>query len=180
MITVPVTAPGPPGFRARLGVHDGIGARRLMAEAASLAPWWPTGSGTPPSDRRKGGAMAAPQTVVDLAEKLAAFDEHWSPKIIGQVNDLHIKAVKLLGEFVWHQHDDTDELFMVLAGRLTIRLQGRDDVQVGPGQLFIVPRGLPHCPVATEECHLLLLEPAGTPNTGDQPESDRTAAGQWI
>jgi mannose-6-phosphate isomerase-like protein (cupin superfamily) len=124
--------------------------------------------------------MAAPQTVVDLAEKLAAFDEHWSPKIIAQVNDLHIKAVKLLGEFVWHQHDDIDELFLVLAGRLTIRLQGRDDVQLGPGQLFVVPRGLPHCPVAAEECHLLLLEPAGTPNTGDQPESDRTAAPEWI
>jgi mannose-6-phosphate isomerase-like protein (cupin superfamily) len=118
--------------------------------------------------------------VVDLAEKLAAFDEHWSPKIVGQLNDLHVKVVKVLGEFVWHQHDDTDEIFIVLAGRLTIRLEGRADVELGPGQMFIVPRGLRHCPVAPAECHLLLLEPAGTPNTGDQPGSDRTAADEWI
>jgi mannose-6-phosphate isomerase-like protein (cupin superfamily) len=124
--------------------------------------------------------MAAPDTVVDFAEKLAAFDELWSPKIIGQVNDLHVKAVKLLGEFVWHQHDDTDETFIVLAGRLTIRLEGRDDVELGPGQMFIVPRGLPHCPAAPVECHLLLLEPAGTPNTGDQEANDRTATDEWI
>jgi mannose-6-phosphate isomerase-like protein (cupin superfamily) len=91
-----------------------------------------------------------------------------------------VKAVKLLGEFVWHQHDDTDETFIVLAGRLTIRLEGRDDVELGPGQMFIVPRGLPHCPVAPVECHLLLLEPAGTPNTGDQEASDRTATDEWI
>jgi hypothetical protein len=82
--------------------------------------------------------MAAPDTVVDFAEKLAAFDEQWSPKIVGQVNDLHVKVVKVLGEFVWHQHDDTDETFIVLAGRLTIRLEGRDDVELGPGQMFIV------------------------------------------
>jgi mannose-6-phosphate isomerase-like protein (cupin superfamily) len=124
--------------------------------------------------------VAAPQTVVDFADKLAAFDEQWQPKIIGQVNDLHVKVVKVLGEFVWHHHDDTDEVFIVLAGRLTIRLQDRDDVHVGPGQMFIVPRGLPHCPAASEECHLLLVEPAGTPNTGELSASDRTAAAQWI
>lgn len=124
--------------------------------------------------------MAAPDTVVDFAEKLATFEEHWSPKIVGQVNDLHVKVVKILGEFVWHQHDDTDETFIVLAGRLTIRLEGRDDVEVGPGQMFIVPRGQRHCPVASEESHLLLLEPAGTPNTGDQAGSLRTAAPEWI
>jgi mannose-6-phosphate isomerase-like protein (cupin superfamily) len=123
--------------------------------------------------------VAAPQTVVDLAEKLAAFDERWAPKIVGQMNDLHVKVVKLLGEFVWHQHDDTDELFIVLAGRLQIRLRDRD-VQLGPGQMFIVPRGVQHCPVAAEECHVMLLEPAGTPNTGDQADSDRSAAPEWI
>jgi mannose-6-phosphate isomerase-like protein (cupin superfamily) len=117
---------------------------------------------------------------VDFAEKLAAFDELWSPKIVGQVNDLHFKLVKVRGEFVWHQHDDTDEVFVVLAGRLTIRLRGREDAQLGPGQMFVVPSGLPHCPVASEECHVLLLEPVGTPNTGDQPDSDRTAVAQWI
>lgn len=124
--------------------------------------------------------MAAPETVVDFAQKLASFDERWQPKIVGQMNDLHVKVVKVLGEFVWHQHDDTDELFIVLAGKLTILLEGRDDVQLGPGQMFIVPRGLRHCPVATEEAHVLLLEPADTPNTGDQTGSERTAAPEWI
>jgi mannose-6-phosphate isomerase-like protein (cupin superfamily) len=162
-----------------------------MAQPAGGAAAWPAWSPAscptagsslagPSWSTEREGKVAAPDTVVDLAEKFAAFDELWAPKIIAQVNELHVKAVKLLGEFVWHQHDDTDETFIVVAGRLTIRLQGRDDVQLGPGQLFVVPRGLPHCPAAPEECHLLLLEPAGTPNTGDRPDTDRTAAEQWI
>ena len=107
--------------------------------------------------------MAAPDTVVDFAEKLAAFDEHWSPKIVGQVNDLHVKLVKVLGEFVWHQHDDTDETFIVLAGRLD-RPAGGPRRRGGRARADVhrSPDGLPHCPVAPGECHLLLLEPAGT------------------
>ncbi|MGH2987054.1 MAG: cupin domain-containing protein, partial [Solirubrobacterales bacterium] len=75
--------------------------------------------------------------------------------------------VKARGEFVWHKHDDTDDFFLVLAGRLVIQLRGREDVELGPGELFVVPRGLEHCPRADEEAHVLLIEPIGTPNTGD-------------
>jgi mannose-6-phosphate isomerase-like protein (cupin superfamily) len=124
--------------------------------------------------------VAAPGTVVNLREKLDAFDERWSPKIIAEVNDLHVKAVKLEGQFVWHRHDDTDEMFLVAAGELTIRLRDRDDVTLGAGDLFVVPRGVEHCPVADEVCEVLLLEPVGTVNTGDAPTTDRSTAGEWI
>ena len=95
------------------------------------------------------------------------------PKIIAQLNDLHIKAVKLQGEFVWHSHPETDELFFVHKGALTIRLRDRD-VVLQPGEMFVVPKGVEHMPVANEECEMLLIEPAGTPNTGDAG-GDRTA-----
>ena len=103
---------------------------------------------------------------VDLAQKLSIFSEHWSPKAIARLNDYEIKVVKLKGEFVWHTHEDTDELFLVVSGRLTIRLRDRD-VVLNPGQLFVVPRGVEHCPVAEEEVHAVLIEPEGTVNTGD-------------
>ena len=103
---------------------------------------------------------------VDLAQKLSTFSEHWSPKAIARLNDYEIKVVKLKGEFVWHTHEDTDELFLVVSGRLTIRLRDRD-VVLNPGQLFVVPRGVEHCPVAEEEVHAVLIEPEGTVNTGD-------------
>ena len=103
---------------------------------------------------------------VNLAPKLAAFDEYFSPKIIGELNDYKLELVKAKGEFVWHSHPDTDDFFLVLAGRLTIQLPGRD-IELGPGELFVVPRGLQHCPTADDEAHVLLIEPIGTPNTGD-------------
>lgn len=103
---------------------------------------------------------------VNLAEKLAAFEEHFSPKIVGELNDYKLEVVKARGEFVWHSHPDTDDFFLVLAGRLTIQLRDRD-VELGPGELFVVPRGVEHCPRADEEAHILLIEPMGTPNTGD-------------
>jgi mannose-6-phosphate isomerase-like protein (cupin superfamily) len=105
--------------------------------------------------------------VVDLAETFGRFADTWSPKIVGDVNDMHVKVVKLRGEFVWHHHDAEDELFLVVAGRL--RMQLRDgDREVGPGQFIIVPRGVEHCPQAlTDEVHVILLEPKGTLNTGD-------------
>jgi mannose-6-phosphate isomerase-like protein (cupin superfamily) len=105
--------------------------------------------------------------VVNLAEKLSRFTDRWSPKIVGEVNDMHVKLVKLAGEFVWHQHEREDELFLVVAGRL--RMQLRDgDREVGPGEFIVVPRGTEHCPLAlTDEVHVLLLEPKGTLNTGD-------------
>lgn len=103
---------------------------------------------------------------VNLAEKLALFDEHFSPKIVGHMNDLKLAVVKARGEFVWHKHDDTDDFFLVLSGRLTIQLRNRD-IELGPGELSVVPRGVEHCPRADEEAHVLLIEPAGTVNTGD-------------
>lgn len=105
--------------------------------------------------------------VVSLADKLARVTAHWAPKIVGRVNDLHVKVVKLSGEFVWHHHDAEDELFLVVHGRL--RMQLRDgDRELGPGEFIIVPRGVEHCPLAlTEESHVVLLEPVGTVNTGN-------------
>ena len=111
---------------------------------------------------------------VDLAAKLAAFDEHFAPRIVAELNDYKIEVVKAKGEFVWHTHPDTDDCFLVLAGRLTIQLRDRA-VELGPGELFVVPRGVEHCPKADHEAHVLLIEPVGTPNTGDAG-SARTAA----
>ena len=111
------------------------------------------------------GDMANPE-VVDLAERLAQFTEHWSPKVVARLNDYEIKVVKVQGEFTWHSHEDTDELFLVLDGDLTIQLRDRD-VTVGPGQLFVVLRGIEHCPIASGEVHALLIEPGGVVNTGD-------------
>jgi mannose-6-phosphate isomerase-like protein (cupin superfamily) len=105
-------------------------------------------------------------TVVDLAAKLTQFTDHWSPKVVARLNDYEIKVVKVQGEFTWHTHDDTDELFLVIDGRLTI--QFRDgDVELGPGQLYVVPKGVEHCPIAEGEASALLIEPAGVVNTGD-------------
>jgi mannose-6-phosphate isomerase-like protein (cupin superfamily) len=103
---------------------------------------------------------------VNLAEKLALFQEHWQPKIVAAINDYDVRIVKVKGEFVWHRHDDTDDFFLVLDGRLTIQLRDRD-VELGAGELFVVPRGVEHCPRADEEAAVLLIEPAGTVNTGD-------------
>ena len=115
---------------------------------------------------------------VNLAAKLAAFDEHFSPRIVGRLNDYKLELVKAQGEFVWHSHPDTDDFFLVLAGRLTIQLRDRD-VVLDPGELFVVPRGVEHCPKADEETHVLLIEPLGTPNTGDAG-GERTAREQGI
>ena len=103
---------------------------------------------------------------IDLAEKLALLDERYNPGIVGWMNDYKLVVVKVLGEFVWHSHPDTDDFFLVLRGRLTIQLRDRD-VVLEPGQLFVVPRGVEHCPKADEETHVLLIEPRGTVNTGD-------------
>ena len=103
---------------------------------------------------------------VNLAQKLALFDEPWSPKIVADLNDAHVKVVKLDGEFVWHHHDDEDELFLVVAGRL--RMEFRDgDVVLEPGELIVVPKGVDHRPVAEGETHVVLIEPKTTLNTGN-------------
>jgi mannose-6-phosphate isomerase-like protein (cupin superfamily) len=114
--------------------------------------------------------------VVNLADKFNRFDAYWSPKIAGEINDMHVKLVKLKGEFVWHHHEIEDELFLVVKGRL--RMQLRDgNREIGPGEFIIVPRGTEHCPMAlTDEVHVLLLEPKSTLNTGNVV-NDRTVAG---
>jgi len=104
---------------------------------------------------------------VNLAAKLSAFDALFSPKIVARMNEYKIAVVKTKGEFVWHKHDDTDDFFLVLKGRLRIQLRGLPDVVLDPGELFVVPKGLEHCPRADEETHVLLIEPYGTPNTGN-------------
>ncbi len=115
---------------------------------------------------------------VNLSEKLALFTDFWSPKAVGAVNDLHVKLVKLKGEFIWHSHEVEDELFLVLSGKL--RMQFRDrEVVVEPGELIVVPHGIEHRPVADAEVHVLLLEPKSTVNTGTAG-GDRTREVEWV
>jgi mannose-6-phosphate isomerase-like protein (cupin superfamily) len=104
---------------------------------------------------------------INLAEKLAGFTERWQPRTVAEFNGHDIMVVKAQGEFVWHKHDETDDLFLVLRGELTIELRGRS-VTLRAGDLFVVPKGVEHRPVAKEEVHILLIEPSGTPNTGDR------------
>ncbi len=111
---------------------------------------------------------------VNLAEKLRLFDDYWSPKIVGDLNDSYVKLVKVKGEFVWHHHDAEDELFLVVKGRLLLRFRERD-VWVEEGEFVIVPRGVEHLPIAPEEAHVLLLEPQSTLNTGNV-RNERTVA----
>ena len=115
---------------------------------------------------------------VNLSQKLSLFTEQWSPKIVGELNDSYVKLVKLQGEFIWHQHDAEDELFLVLKGRLLMRLRD-GDVLLEEGEFLIVPRGVEHCPIAEEEAHVLLLEPKTTVNTGEV-ENERTKHSEWI
>lgn len=111
---------------------------------------------------------------VNLAEKFSRFHDYYSPKIVGEVNDLHVKLVKLKGEFIWHHHENEDELFFIVKGQLLMRLRD-GDVELNEGEFFIVPRGVEHKPVAFEECHLMLLEPKTTLNTGNV-RNERTVA----
>ena len=104
---------------------------------------------------------------VNFNEKLAQFSEHWSPRTVAQYNNSDVMLCRIKGEFVWHKHDDTDDFFYVLKGKLTIQLRERD-IHLNAGDLYVVPKGVEHRPVAEEEVHLLLIEPTGTPNTGDK------------
>ena len=103
---------------------------------------------------------------INLAEKLATFTDYWQPRTVGQFNGHDLMVAKVKGEFTWHKHDATDDLFLVLQGRITIQMRD-GEVTLGPGELFVVPEGVEHCPIAEEEAHILLIEPTGTPNTGD-------------
>lgn len=115
---------------------------------------------------------------VNLTDKFAQFDEHWSPRIAGELNDSYVKLAKLKGEFVWHHHDDEDELFYVVKGRLCIKLEDRD-LWIEEGEFAIIPRGVEHKPVAEEEVHVMLLEPKTTVNTGSAG-GERTVEDQWV
>jgi mannose-6-phosphate isomerase-like protein (cupin superfamily) len=103
---------------------------------------------------------------INLQEKLGLFSDHWAPRTVAKFNGHAVMVVKVNGEFVWHKHEESDDFFLVLKGRLTLSLRDRD-VILKPGELFIVPKGVEHLPTAEEETHLLLIEPIGTPNTGD-------------
>lgn len=103
---------------------------------------------------------------VNLAQKFGLFSDYWNPRIAGELNDAHVKLVKVKGEFVWHHHDEEDELFLVVKGKLTIKLR-EGDIVLNEGEFAIIPRGVEHCPVAEDEAHVLLLEPKTTLNTGN-------------
>jgi mannose-6-phosphate isomerase-like protein (cupin superfamily) len=150
-------AAGPLGFRV-------ANADVALVHAAQRSD---DGVGRNVADNRHSWEGGIPMTKVNLAEKLAQFTDHWSPRIVGELNGQHVKLVKLEGEFVWHHHKDEDEMFFVLRGHLDLQL--RDAVvALDPGEFFIVPRGVEHRPVAASgEVHLLLFEPASTLNTGN-------------
>jgi len=115
---------------------------------------------------------------VNLAEKLSLFKDYWQPRLVGEVNNMHVKLVKLHGPFEWHHHETEDELFFVIHGSLTMRFRDRD-IQIEAGEFLIVPHGVEHMPVANEEVHVMLLEPNTTLNTGTE-QTDRTAKAEWI
>jgi mannose-6-phosphate isomerase-like protein (cupin superfamily) len=118
---------------------------------------------------------------INLVQKFALFEEHWTPKILAEANGQWVKIAKGLGEIVWHAHEHEDELFLVLKGSLVIRFRDRE-VNLGPGELLVVPKGVEHAPYATEETHILLIEPKSTAHTGDVV-SDQTVSiedQEWI
>jgi len=116
--------------------------------------------------------------VVNLAQKFGLFQEHWRPKIVGELNESYVKLAKLKGEFVWHQHENEDELFLVIDGTLTIRLRDRE-LTISEGEFVVIPRGVEHLPVADREVQVLLLEPKTTLNTG-AVRNERTVEAEWI
>jgi mannose-6-phosphate isomerase-like protein (cupin superfamily) len=123
--------------------------------------------------------QARPMEKISLAQKLALFDEHWSPKIVAELNGQHVKLVKFQGAFVWHQHEHEDELFFVVRGHFRMEFRDRQ-VELHAGELLVVPRGVEHRPVADEEVSVLLFEPASTVNTGDNPGDKTVARPAWI
>jgi len=116
---------------------------------------------------------------INLKDKLSMFSEYWSPKIVAEMNDYHIKLVKIKGDFVWHNHDDTDETFIVIEGKMKIEFEDKT-VELNEGEMYVVPKGVNHKPFAEEECKILIIEPSGVVNTGGT-ESELTASNDaWI
>jgi mannose-6-phosphate isomerase-like protein (cupin superfamily) len=116
--------------------------------------------------------------IVNIAQKFAIIHEYWSPRIAGELNDAYIKLAKLIGEFVWHHHEKEDELFLVIKGKLLIKLHERD-LWLEESEFAIIPKGIEHCPIAEDEVQVLLIEPKSTRNTGNV-ENERTVDDQWI
>jgi mannose-6-phosphate isomerase-like protein (cupin superfamily) len=117
--------------------------------------------------------------VVNLTDKFSRISDHWDPKIIAQVNDYHLKIAKIRGEFIWHSHPETDEVFLVVDGELTIHLR-EGDLTLNPGELCVIPKGVEHKPAAESECQILMVEPAGTLNTGDAGGEMTKEDNSWI
>ena len=116
---------------------------------------------------------------INLVQKLAAFSEHYAPRVVAEMNDYQFKLVKLLGEFTWHSHSDTDEVFIVVHGRM--RIEFRDGtLELGAGEMFVVPNGVEHKPIAEQECHVMLVEPRGVVNTGDAGGALTAQNDVWI
>jgi mannose-6-phosphate isomerase-like protein (cupin superfamily) len=122
---------------------------------------------------------ATTSKAINLAEKLAKFSEHWSPRVVAEMNDYQFKLVKLQGEFVWHDHKDTDEVFLVIQGEMQVGFRDRD-VTIGEGEMFVVPRGVEHITRATRECHALIIEPRGVVNTGEAGGELTAQNDRWI
>jgi len=121
-----------------------------------------------------------PPRVINPGEKFGAFDDHWAPKVIAEMNDYQFKLAKIQGEFVWHSHADTDEVFICIKGRMTIEFRD-GSVELKEGDMLVVPRGTEHRPMAEEECHIMLIEPRGVVNTGDADANHLTAADDvWV
>src|SRR5215211_1123644 len=166
------SAPTPSRVRSRCSPRT----RRISTRPAMRAGLSPPGSAarstsasaSDPSARSRcgSGKLWRMDDKVNLAQKIGLLDQPYSPGIVGYLNDYKLVVVRVKGEFVWHKHDDTDDFFLVLRGRLTIQLRDRD-VELSEGELFVVPRGVEHCPKADEDTHVLLIEPRGTVNTGD-------------
>ncbi len=116
--------------------------------------------------------------IVNISQKFDLFDEHWKPRIVGELNDSYVKLAKLKGEFIWHQHENEDEMFLIIKGKLLIKLRERD-LWLNEGEFVVIPKGVEHCPVAEEEVHVMLLEPKSTLNTGNQ-KNERTVEAKWI
>ena len=116
---------------------------------------------------------------INLREKLTQFDGHWAPRVVAEVNDYQVKLAKIEGDFVWHRHDDTDELFLVVEGEMEILFRD-GSVRLAEGDMHVVPRGVEHCPRAERECHILLLEPRGVRNTGDAGGELSAPQDVWI
>lgn len=116
---------------------------------------------------------------VNVSEKFARFTDYWSPKIVGELNEFHVKLVKIEGEFVWHHHEDEDEMFFVIKGTLIMKLRDKD-VVVNEGEFIVIPHGVEHKPVAETECHIMLFEPKETLNTGNVQDEKTVAALEWI